>query len=730
MSKELLSILSTAGVKVRFAIKGQAMRLLLLAIAVALSLRAEAYTLPHDAEPAKSMAGSHAPEGYSVGNFGMAAAIDHSGLKILKSLLNPPVLGEWLEPFGSGELRLSVHGKRDFVLAARHSVFPENSSELVSSSTGITAHVETFAPISDSSQGRTCFNNFIPAIIVQVVLSNAGQETQSVGLSYLLSPDIPGPHEESETFRFNGSEIHEVHRNVGNAQLWLMAVPDAKGVASANDIHSDARTHMNAVMSVGVEPRTSILISFVFGVYDSRGYTSGRLTSRRTLELYLLTQGLQGQSTGLARQHADFVAALPRTGDSQLDAYLRWYLSAAILLTKGTANGDVLTMGYAELNQRDSFWTTGVHLIYWPDLELKMLRESMHYQDPNGQIPMTILPVIRRTNNVDGNEYFILRIARYYEWYRDDAFLREALPHVKRAIAYLVSLDRENIGLPKQMSIWADWKDVPGVEGRTYAPHFDLLWLATLKKAQFLAQTLSDTQFAANLAALYAKACERINRDVAQGGLWDNNRYIDLWGNRRTTPYTLEDQTVGAIYGVIPRQRLESIYAVLNRENESAFGVRETYPYITTPFLQETYGPGQYHNGGIWPWLNFADAWGRFLNGHGADAERILKKVGHNDLVRLHDFVPSEFLNGETGDNEGYSPQGWDADFFSAIYFGAFGLTRVSANQLDLHVNLGGSNNFTTTIRIPEGELVLRRTRGRLKITPRLRRQIDINVMR
>lgn len=668
------------------------------------------------------------PEGYSVGNFGIAASLDASGLKILKSLVNPPVLGEWLEPFGSGELHLNVNGNNDFAVISRYSVFPENSSRLVSRSTGISAQIETFAPIRCAGDGHTSFNSFLPAIIVRVVLSNRSAKAQTVHLAYLLTPDKANSEGASETFDFHDTEILETHRKQGNTQVWLMAVPDTDAAVQDDQAGGQPQMPMNVGLSIHLEPRQSRLVSFVFGDYDSRDYTSVRLPSRRALELYLLGQGLQGQPKDLAHQYATFVAALPRTGDPQLDVYLRWYLSAAVLLTKGISNGNVLTMGYVELNQRDSFWTSGAHLIFWPDLEQKMLQESMSHQDPNGQIPMTILPIIRRANNIDGDEYFILRVARYYEWYRDDTFLKEALPHVKRAIDYLVSLDQEQTGIPMQVSFWADWKDVLGVRGRTYAPHFDLLWLATLKKAQLLAKAASDKQFETKLAALYAKAYKRANRSTTQGGLWDGTRYVDLWKDGRKVPYTLEDQTVAAIYGVIPRHRLESIYNILNQQNESPYGVRETYPYIAS-FKQEDYGPGEYHDGGIWPWLNFADAWGRFKNGHAADAERILKEVGYNDLVRFHDFVPNEFLNGETGRNEGEAPQGWDADFFSAIYFGAFGLARVSANQLDIHAHLSGNNNFTTTFRVPEGDLLLSRKDGRWEVTKKLTRDIRIKVI-
>lgn len=94
-------------------------------------------------------------------------------------------------------------------------------------------------------------------------------------------------------------------------------------------------------------------------------------------------------------------ARLPRTGDAQLDEYLRWYTTAGVAMTRELKDGTTLTMGYHELNQRDSFWTTWPHLVLWPSLERRMLEESVWSQRPDGKVPTTILPVIEREDDID-----------------------------------------------------------------------------------------------------------------------------------------------------------------------------------------------------------------------------------------------------------------------------------------------------------------------------------------
>ena len=160
------------------------------------------------------------------------------------------------------------------------------------------------------------------------------------------------------------------------------------------------------------------------------------------------------------------ILSLPQVGDEQILRYTRWYSQAAVMLTKSDVTGRVITMGYHELNQRDSFCTSFVHLSFWPKLEQAMLRESCLWQREDGKLPTTILPKYERETDVDINEYFCLRIARYFHWHRDLPFLRECWPHFCRSVEFLLTLDRDGDGLPEQappenpLCFWADWKDV------------------------------------------------------------------------------------------------------------------------------------------------------------------------------------------------------------------------------------------------------------------------------
>jgi len=254
---------------------------------------------------------------------------------------------------------------------------------------------------------------------------------------------------------------------------------------------------------------------------------------------------------------------------------------------------------------------------------------------------------------------------------------------------------------------------VLGVVGRKLAPHFSLLWLAVLKEGAYLAGEMDDLETKSAYEALYKKAYENINKDTSNGGLWLKDHYAEVWYDSREMTEVLQDQTVGLIFGVVPENRIKPIYdAISHGENE--FGIRETYPYRPDSF---GYVGGDYHNGGIWPYLMFCDIMSRYLNGYGADAERLIRKVGYYDLELPGDFAPNEYMNGDTGENCGKEIQGWSSALYGAITHGAFKVEHTGDREITIHVNFK-DRDFETVLLLPKrfGRITLSRKGGKYSI--------------
>ena len=632
--------------------------------------------------------------GYVAGNATIAAQINDRHGMIAHIKVNPPVLGTWLKDFATQDLWLTRQGKSPCRLRLRlvrsSRLYPEYDA-VFSAKGGVELTVHTFAPL-----GLNPDRIFIPALITTVKLHAPRAWRGSIGLTLTRADatDVDGVSDAApEAVFFSGKSIQKVKTDqvsgIVNGGAFL-AMQGGGNAASASSTDSGLEVRAPVDLRAHQDRR----LVFIVGDFDKDGaYFNAFLSARSALLRIVRHVRAYDQGTQA------FNAALPKVGDREIDKYLHWYVSAAVLLTKANREGDVLTMGYRELNQRDSFWTSGLHLVFWPKLERRMIEESVLAQLPSGRIPVTILPVIDRGDEIDSDEYFILRVARDYDWYRDRSLLNLAWPAVKRAIEDLKSRDKEGVGVPMQTSYWADWKDVPGVEGRKYAPHFVLLWIAALDAARHLADALGDRAAAAQYSQIRVKAYDFANRPTSEGGMWNGRTYVELWSDGRNADYVREDQLVGAYFGVIPQDRLRSIYAAI-KANETPWGVRETFPYIANWREADGGTPGNYHNGGIWPWINFMDAGGRYASGRAKDAERIIRKVGAADLATGDDDKPGEYLNGDFGDNRGFPVQGWDADLFSVLYFKALGVRRLPNGNFAVRPRLG-RRSFKTMLLLP-----------------------------
>jgi hypothetical protein len=401
-----------------------------------------------------------------------------------------------------------------------------------------------------------------------------------------------------------------------------------------------------------------------------------------------LARDVASRAESLLESTRDVARRLPTSGEPDLDAYLRWNATAAVSLTKLTCRGEVLTMGYSELNQRDSFWTSMLHLLLWPELESRMIEESIAAQLPNGKIPTCILPTIDREVDIDINAYFVLRMTRYLATYSDVALARRWWPSAGKALEFLASLDDEKIGLPYQRTFWGDWKDVKGVTERTYAPHACLITVAAYQQGAALAKLAGEAAACDTWTKMAKRAKQQIDRPFAEGGLWNGRFYQQRWRDGRDDGVLLQDQVLAALFGVIDSERLASIWSALDAHSRGVFGITETWPHYPESF---GYRPGHYHNGGVWPWLSYADAWARLSKGRREDGIDLLRKVAWADLELGQDFSPHEYIASDTGENCGPPVQGWTASFVGAIAWGwkGEGMPRLTMGNGNVRCNTG-----------------------------------------
>lgn len=615
--------------------------------------------------------------GFPVGNFGICGEIHTTGEFLPGIMVNPSEEGPWLQRSEGGRLVVEADGvalaTEEFARIAGTRSFPFTTMELHDPRLpGLVVELEAFSPVIRDN----AFDTSLPVILAAIRFSNKTSRSRRVAARFEAQPslDTGGPIAGGESFAgmAGGSRFAFAFAGLQTTALGERAV-QAEGEVPAGE---------------------SCVLALAIAYHHPAGYYGDRLHSPFEICSYALDtmESLRDQTKG-------FSELLPRTGDDELDEYLRWYIAAGVYLTRITGS-IVITMGYCELNQRDSFWTSWLHLLYWPELERRMIELSAAHVRPDGKVPTTILPIIEREDDLDINCYFILRVARYFRHTRGSKIIATLWPDIRRAVEWLIRRDTDGDGLVEQQSFWGDWKDVGGVEGRLHAPHFEFTWLAALEAAAEMAEAAGDTAFQEVLGRLSKKAAAALHAPLEEGGLWNGRFYTSRWRDGREDNHVQQDQLVGALYGLIPADRLRSIYESM-QDSLAPWGVRETYPYRD----DFGYDHGDYHNGGVWPYLSFMDAAGRYINGYPEQAEEVMRRVSRWDLVEFGDWTPHEYLLGTNGENRGPIIQGWNADYIAAVVWGLFGLRVTAPYAIELAPKPGGRRDVNTPLILPWGIL-------------------------
>ncbi|KYG72698.1 GH116 family glycosyl hydrolase [Roseivirga echinicomitans] len=576
-------------------------------------------------------------DGLPIANFAIAANISESGTLFNGIAANPGKLGQWLEYRGKAELSISYKNE-SFPLTSFEEIdnqrqFPisqisyENHKELP-----INMSLKSWAPAKLNDH----FTTALPVVQTEITITNRTNKGQKITLSWELDSIF-------------SKELKPTENGVYSPYISLMA--DVSSSFSQGSVN----------YAIELKAKESRTIRFAIATYDSLWLTAQKFKSANETSKFALANWSQLYQATLA-----FDTALPLTDDPELNDILRWYTVPAMILTKCTVNDEILTMGYRELNQRDSYWTSWLHLTMFKDAEKQMLLETIDAIKPNGKVPTTILPKIERLDDLDINAFFILRFFRYTEFHKDNNFNEKHWQSVKAAMDWLISRDQDKDGLPEQVSFWGDWKDVKGVAGRKYSPFSSLLYLSALKYCKTYAEKAEDQSAISIYNKAYDKAFELVNKPFEEGGLWADGFYQQQWNDNRSDGKILQDQAIGVFYDVVSPERANAIFETLNANNRTPYGIAETFPYYDSSY---GYEPGEYHNGAVWPWLSFMDIWSRLKVGRKDEAIQLIKDIAKADLYTSGDYMPNEHINSLTGENLGFYIQGWNAALFGVFYF-------------------------------------------------------------
>ncbi len=578
--------------------------------------------------------------GCPIANFGLTVQATPDGSLFGHVWQNTGKLGGWLQDKGSVSIKVRKNGKtyalNEFEKRQVARAFPFVKNEYADRSI-LSSHlsVTAFSPLAINDRETSS----LQALMTEITIDNTTGKEETLELCIVPALSDNG-------------EWQPLKEN-----LWS-GVKGSRFCLSANKPSRWENGELIVPISIGKKEKT--IVKMLLTAYDADWISALHFDNAQQVASHV-----HAVWDALHEKTELFSKAIPSIGVEDIDEYLRWYMTAGISLTRCTRRGEMLTLGYNELNQRDSYWSSWVHLVMYKNLEWDIIQGSYDRLRADGKMPTCVLPLIEREDDLDINLFLLMRTMRYYAYYHNKDQVSKLWDKMRLAMDWVVSRDFDKAGLPQQISFWGDWKDVVYYEDRRYSPFVVMLYLTTLEQMSTLAQELGDEAAAKKYEALYEKAYKKANQTTKEGGLWNGDFYCQIWKDGSVKDVLAQDQMVGVMFDVIPADKAGRLIDALNKNNYSKFGISNTYPFI--PNVRDP--EAEYHNGGVWPWVCFMDAWGRMRQGRTQEALDLIRRVAKADLVDSGDYVPNEHLNSQTGMNLGFPIQGWNAALFGTVYF-------------------------------------------------------------
>ncbi|MFW5736447.1 MAG: glycogen debranching N-terminal domain-containing protein [Halanaerobium sp.] len=236
----------------------------------------------------------------------------------------------------------------------------------------------------------------------------------------------------------------------------------------------------------------------------------------------------------------------------------------------------------------------------------------------------------------DATPLFLILIAKYYNWSADLTFVKELLPHIKKALNWINKYgDKDEDGFVEyesspeigyEVKVWKDSQDsmrhrdgsiaespmaVSEVQGYIYRAKRDLIPIL---------DRLNEEELKEKLEIEIKSLKDKFTKEF---WLYDQDFYALALDRNKEKVASITSNIGQCLWtGIIPQEKAENIVKRLVAEDMfSGWGVR------TMSEINKGYNPISYHNGSVWPHENSIIASGIKKYGYSQIANKIIKSI-------------------------------------------------------------------------------------------------------
>lgn len=313
--------------------------------------------------------------------------------------------------------------------------------------------------------------------------------------------------------------------------------------------------------------------------------------------------------------------------------------------------------------------------------------------------------------SAEGTAWLTRAVWRYYLLTGDKKFLADAEKILLPWVNAWIDRDANESGMLVDVTEWMDHSRFflfPDGSRILYSNALFVDLLATFSKIE---QTVGKNDVAKRLDEIRTRFLRGVN-----AALWNDetNEYdnLNLWGKRDARSSSAEN-ALAILCGVAPADRIPKILDAVKKNNWRSAGSTTIFPPMTHVDITID------HNYKMWPWWNAVEAKARFLNGDIEGGIHLLECCSKT-LEDEHYPGLMEELTSIDGITEGGNAFLTAAGSYQdAVIEGLLGIEILepACARIRISPNTPASwKNWSATVPLPEGEILLKQTKGKLQI--------------
>lgn len=367
---------------------------------------------------------------------------------------------------------------------------------------------------------------------------------------------------------------------------------------------------------------------------------------------------------------AAFVCEAPKLGKSLLAGFAR--------TGEGWLGG---RPGYAWFFGRDACWTAFA-MLHCGDFE--NVRSVLDFLGRHQEVTGKILHELSTSGAAyydasDSTPLYVMLMARYLDHSGDLAFVRAQWPHIRKAMDYMFSTDRDGDGLIENTGVGHGWIEGGRLHGVHVEHYLAGCWAEALRGASHCANLLGEKSDAEKWAVHF----ERVKRILSKD-FWNEKSGYFFHGKKRDGSFDDNMTLLAAVpmlfgYGK-DEHALRALEVLAGKNFNADWGVRivgDDHPF---------YSPQGYHDGSVWPLFTGWAALAGFKRGRPQVAMTQLKNSMRNNQHWALGCM-EEVLHGELYQPAGVCPhQAWSESMIvQPIFEGLLGFSP-NATQHEVEI--------------------------------------------